>query len=82
MVNVLLNALAPVARSQCAARRSVEQACFHALSLSVVGDVLDDNTPFIVDVLCTLRTGIQNLAWANVTLATYPVTLIESVAFV
>lgn len=82
MVNVLLNAFAPVARCQGTTGSAGEQTGLHALSLSVIGTILDNGAPFAVDVPCSDRPSVQDLARADVTGAANPVALLESLAAV
>ena len=82
MVDVLLEALAVVARSQSAASGFREQAGFDALRLRVVGDVLDDDAPFAVDVLGAQRSGVFDVAGADESFTADPVTLVELFAVV
>ena len=82
MVDVLLEALAVVARGQSAASGFGEQAGLDALGLSVVSDFLDDDAPFAVDVHSADWASIKNVARANVSFTADPVALIEGFAIV
>jgi hypothetical protein len=82
VVDVFLDALALVARCQGAARSAREQTGLHSLGLRVVGHVLDDNTPFSLDVDGAHRSGVQHLGRADVALTADPVALLERRAVV
>ena len=82
MVDVLLEALAVVARGQSAASGFGEQAGLDALGLSVVSDFLDDDAPFAVDVLGADRAGVSDAAGADETFTADPVALVELLAVV
>ena len=82
VVDVLLEALAVVARGQSAASGFGEQAGLDALGLSVVSDFLDDDAPFAVDVLGADRAGVSDAAGADETFTADPVALVELLAVV
>lgn len=84
LINVLLQTLAVIARSQSAASGTREQARFDALSLSVSGpgDFLDDDAPFSIGVHGSEWASIQNVTWADVTFTTDPVSLLERLSVV
>lgn len=82
VVDVLLDALALVARGQGAASGFGEQAALNALGLGVVSDVLDNNAPFAVDVLGAEGAGVLDVARADEAFAANPVALVELFAVV
>lgn len=82
VVDVLLQAFAAVARSQGTARGFREQARFNTLGLGVVGHILNDHTPFTIDVLGADWASVFDIAGADETFTTNPVTLIELFAVV
>ncbi len=82
MVDVFLEALAVVAWGQGAASGFGEQAGLDALGLGVVGDFLDDNAPFTIDVLSADWASVSDGAGADETFTTNPVALIELLAVV
>lgn len=82
MVDVLLDALAPVARSQSPAGRSSVEAGFNPLGLRVVVDVLDDDAPLSVHIAGADRASVENVTGADVALISNPVALIEWISVV
>lgn len=82
VVNVLLDALAAVARSQCATGSASVKTRFNALSLSVVVDILDDHAPLAVYVAGTNGPAVKDITRADVTLISNPVALVERVSVV
>jgi hypothetical protein len=82
VVHVLLQAGAFVARSQGTARGSSKQAGLDALGLSIVSDVLNDDSPFSIDVLSTQGTSIGNIRWADISLTSNPVAFVELLAVI
>ena len=82
VVDVLLQTGALVARSQSATSSTDKQTGLDTLSLSVVGDILDDDSPFSSNVLGTQGTSIGNIRWADKSLTTDPVALVELLSIV
>lgn len=82
VVDVLLKAFAVVARRQSAAGGFGEQAGFDALCLRVVGHVLDDDTPFAIDVLGAKGTGVLDVGRADESFSADPVALVKLFAVV
>ena len=84
VVDVLLQALAVVARSKGTASGFGEEAGFDALGLGVSGPgvVLDNDAPFTISVLSAQGTGVLDVARADESLAANPVSLIELLAVV
>lgn len=82
LVDVLLQAFAAIARSQSAARGAGEQANLDTLGLRVSrpGDILNDGTPFTVNVQSAQRAGVMDIAGANVSFLADPVGHLESLA--
>lgn len=84
LVDVLLHAFAAKARSQSAARGAGEQASLDTLGLRVSrpGDILNDGTPFTVNVQSAQRTGVLDIARADVSFLANPVGLLKGLALV
>ena len=82
VVDVLLDAGAAIARSQCAASGFGEQTGLDALGLRVVMDVLDDNSPFAQDVGGADWAGVFDVAGADETFTADPVALVELLSVV
>lgn len=82
MVDIFLDTGTAVTRCQRTARGAGDQASLDALSLSVGGNILDNDTPFAFDVHSTDRTGVKNIAGTDVAFATDPVTLVIRLAVV
>lgn len=75
MVDVLLGAFSAVARGNGATRGARIQTSFNAMSLGVIGDILDNNAPFSVCVQCSFGSDVENFARADVSFTTDPVAL-------
>lgn len=84
VVDVLLQALAVVARSQGTAGGFREEASFDTLGLGVSGPgvVLDNDAPFTISVLSAQRTSVLDVAGANESLTADPVALIKLFAVI
>ena len=82
VVDVLLEALAPVTWSQSAARSPRVIANLNALGLRVDIYILDDNSPFAFDVLGSDRTSVKDVAGADVSGTSDPIALCEYISVV
>ena len=82
MVHVLLKTLAFEAWGQSTASGFGEKASLDALGLGVVSDILDDHTPFTMDVLSAEGTGVGHIGGADETFTNNPVTLVELLSVV
>lgn len=82
LINIFLNANTAIARSQSTTRGTGKQTSFRTLGLSVVGNILNDDTPLTIDVLGADGTRIFNVTRADIPFTANPVALFESVAIV
>ncbi len=84
LVNIFLQTFAAETRGQGATSCTGEQTSFEALSLGVSrpGDVLDDDPPFSIDIHCASRTSVNDVARADVSLFTRPVSFFVELAVV
>jgi len=82
VVDILLKAGALIARSQGAASGSSKQAGLDALGLSIVSDVLNDDSPFSIDVLSAQGTSVGDIRWADKSLTSNPVAFVELLAVI
>ena len=82
VVDVLLEALAPMTWSQSAARSPRVTANLNALGLRVDIYILDDNSPFAQDVGGADWAGVFDVAGADETFTADPVALVELLAVV
>ena len=72
VVNKFLGALALVAWSQQPACRVWSQACFHASSLRVIMNSIDNNSPVTIDITSSFWHGIFYIGWTQVSFWTNP----------
>ena len=82
LVDEFLDTSAAVTRSQSTARCAREQTGFDALGLGVIGDILDNNAPFSIDVLGAEWAGVLDTTGADVAFFTNPVALLEWISVV
>lgn len=82
MVDVFLDAGTAMAWGQSAAGSTSKQARFNTLRLSVIGHILNNDTPFTFNVQSSFRPGINDIARADVSSASDPVALVEGFAVV
>ena len=84
LINIFLETFAVKTRSQSATRGAGERTSFDALSLGVSGPghFLDNNAPFSIDIHCSNRTAVNDIAGADVSFFTRPVSLLKEFAFV
>jgi hypothetical protein len=82
VVDVLLDTFRTMARGDSSAGGTRIQTSFNAMGLGVIGNILDNDTPFSVCVQCAFRPCVKDIARTDVTFTAHPIAFRKHIAIV